>query len=124
MAPADEELPKWTAKINGINVQVILDSGAIRSIISKSLANKLKLKVTQNGRHIETATGEIANVSSTQPVEIIFESIPAIKEFNVTNIASVQVALGKDWFKQTGVLVDPRNDAFVLPQRFVNTNSN
>ena len=124
MAPADEELPKWTAKINGINVQVILDSGAIRSIISKSLANKLKLKVTQNGRHIETATGEIANVSSTQPVEIIFESIPAIIEFNVTNIASVQVALGKDWFKQTGVLVDPRNDAFVLPQRFVNTNSN
>ena len=124
MAPADEELPKWTAKINGINVQVILDSGAIRSIISKSLANKLKLKVTQNGRHIETATGEIANVSSTQPVEIIFESIPAIIEFNITNIASVQVALGKDWFKQTGVLVDPRNDAFVLPQRFVNTNSN
>ena len=124
MAPADEELPKWTAKINGINVQVILDSGAIRSIISKSLANKLNLKVAQNGRHIETATGEIANVSSTQPVEIIFESIPAIIEFNVTNIASVQVALGKDWFKQTGVLVDPRNDAFVLPQRFVNTNSN
>jgi len=124
MAPADEELPKWTAQINGINVQVILDSGAIRSIISKSLANKLKLKVTQNGRHIETATGEIANVSSTQPVEIIFESIPAIIEFNITNIASVQVALGKDWFKQTGVLVDPRNDAFILPQRFENTNSN
>ena len=124
MALADEELPKWTAQIKGINVQVILDSGAIRSIISKSLANKLKLKVTQNGRHIETATGEIANVSSTQPVEIIFESIPAIIEFNITNIASIQVALGKDWFKQTGVLVDPRNDAFVLPQRFVNTNSN
>jgi hypothetical protein len=121
---ADEELPKWTAQINGINVQVILDSGAIRSIISKSLADKLKLKVSQNGRHIETATGEIANVSSTQPVEIIFESIPAIIEFNVTNIASVQVALGKDWFKQTGVLVDPRNDAFILPQRFENTNSN
>jgi hypothetical protein len=121
---ADEELPKWTAQINGINVQVILDSGAIRSIISKSLADKLKLKINQNGRHIETATGEIANVSSTQPVEIIFESIPAIIEFNVTNIASVQVALGKDWFKQTGVLVDPRNDAFILPQRFENTNSN
>jgi flagellar biosynthesis chaperone FliJ len=124
MALADEELPRWTAQINGINVQVILDSGAIRSFISKSLADKLNLKVAQNGRHIETATGEIANVSSTQPVEIIFESIPAIIEFNITNIASIQVALGKDWFKQTGVLVDPRNDAFILPQRLVNTDTN
>ena len=120
MALEDDELPKWNAQIKGIDVQVILDSGAIRSFISRSLVDKLNLKTIHNGRHIETATGEIVNVPSTQPVEIIFESIPATIEFNITNISSIQIALGKDWFKQTGVMVDPRNDAFILPQRLVN----
>ena len=37
--------------------------------------------------------------------------------FLITNIKAVDVLLGLDWFKQTGVIVDPKNSSFMLPPR-------
>ena len=100
MALADDELPKWRAQINGFDVEVVLDSGAVRSFISKSLVSKLNIKTKNIGKSIETATGEIVTVKSTEPVEIIFESIPVTIKLNLTYIhlfkTSIQGKLGRD----------------------------
>jgi predicted aspartyl protease len=122
MAFTRNDIPKWTAYIHGNEVQVALDSGAENSVISIQALKRLNLKMRDKNESIETSNGEIVQVKSTDPIEIVFESIPANLSFNITNLKAVDILLGIDWFKQTGVILDPKNDAFILPQRTVKTN--
>ena len=122
MAFTRNDIPKWTAYIHGNEVQFALDSGAENSVISIQALKRLNLKMRDKNESIETSNGEIVQVKSTDPIEIVFESIPANLSFNITNLKAVDILLGIDWFKQTGVILDPKNDAFILPQRTVKTN--
>ena len=114
-------IPKWTATIKGIEVLVALDSGAEVSVMSYNTLKKLKLEAFSTGESIETSSGDLIQVKSTQPMELIFERIPATISFNVTNLKAVDCLLGIDFFKQTGVILDPKNDSFILPQRVIKT---
>ena len=115
-------IPKWIATINGIEVTVALDSGAEKSVISINALNKLNLEAFSTGESIETSNGDYVQVKSTQPIELIFEAIPATLSFNVTSLRAVDCLLGIDFFKQTGVILDPKNDSFILPRRVIKTN--
>ena len=70
--------------------------------------------------HEQTSTGELAPaIGYTDFLEINFEGIISKVSFLITNIRSVDILLGLDWFEQSGVIVDPKNKSFMLPSRSI-----
>ena len=56
------ELLRYVGFMNDKPVDVVFDSGAIASVISKSTADKLKLKILPSDVQINTAEGEAHSV--------------------------------------------------------------
>ena len=124
MSFSDDDLNiiKWKAKINGLEVIVALDNGASKSVMSWELAKNWNVPINKSYSKIETSSGEQVNaIGQTNYLKVEFESIQANVSFLITNIKAVDVLLGVDWFKQTGVLLDPKKNAFILPQRQIST---
>ena len=114
------DIIRWRALLEGHDVEVALDSGAQTSIISHSLAKKLHININKSNCIIETSDGQhTAVIGETDDLCISFEGIEANIKFTVTPIKAVEVLLGVDWFKQTGVLLDPKNETFIIPKRTV-----
>ena len=113
------DLIRWHAKVNEIeNVEVALDSGGSRSVISNKLVKDWKLNVNKSNTLIETSSGDLSPaIGYTDFIEINFEGMISKVSFLITNIRTVDVLLGLDWFDQTGVILDPKNRSFMLPQR-------
>jgi hypothetical protein len=114
-----DRLPRWTVSINGISLQAILDSGAEVSVISQATAERLNLPIIVGNESVETSTGEICNVNTTEQLDVLFEPIPASLKLNITQLKAGDLLLGFDWFDQTGVIIDPKNDAVILPRRIL-----
>ena len=117
----EPNLIRWHAKINQIDgVEVVLDCGGVRSVMSYKLAQSWNLKINKTNTNIETSTGELAPaIGYTDFLEINFEGIISKVSFLITNIRSVDILLGLDWFEQSGVIVDPKNKSFMLPSRSI-----
>ena len=114
------DIIKWKAKINDREVVVALDNGATKSVMSLTLVKSWNLSINDSSSIIETSSGEhTESLGCTDTLNTEFEGIQANISFIITNIKAVDVLLGVDWFKQTGVLLDPKNNAFILPQRQV-----
>ena len=125
MALSDEDcnIITWNAIIYENEVEVALDSCAQTSIMSYKLARQLMIPINSSNNYIETSSGEKAKAyGKTDLISVEFEGIRAEVRFLITNLKSVNVLLGVDWFKQTGVILDPKNEAFILPKRIVSTN--
>jgi hypothetical protein len=110
----EAQLPLKQAKVEQENVEVALDSGGTRSVISHKLVKMWKLNVNKSNTFKETSSGDFGY---TDPLEVDFEWLKASVSFLLTNIKAVDVLLSLDWFKQTGVIVDPKNSSFMLPPR-------
>ena len=92
---------------------------------SYSLAKAWNLDIFSSNDIIEASNGEKTNViGRTKEIRVVFEGLEANVKFIVTNIKAVDVLLGIDWFKQTGVILDPKNESFIIPQRIINTKGN
>ena len=114
-----DDLIKWHAKINHVkNVEVVLDSGGTRSVMSLKFAQSIGLNINRTNYMVESSTGDLSQAFGvTDSLEVNFESIISNISFLVTNLKSVDILLGNDWFDQSGVLLDPRNRTFMLPNR-------
>ena len=112
----NNDIIKSKAKINGREIEVSLDSGTTTSVISNSIAKAWNLKVNTSSNYIETSSGKLIQViGRTEDIIVEFEGLLATISFLITNIKVVNVLLGVDWFKQTGVTLDPKNSKFLLP---------
>ena len=114
-----DDLIKWHAKINHVkNVEVVLDSGGTRSVMSLKFAQSMGLNINRTNYMVESSTGDLSQaIGVTDSLEVNFECIISNISFLVTNLKSVDILLGNDWFDQSGVLLDPRNRTFMLPNR-------
>ena len=116
---AKDGLIRWHAKINHVkNVEVVLDSGGTRSVMSLKFAQSMGLNINRTNYMVESSTGDLSQaIGVTDSLEVNFECIISNISFLVTNLKSVDILLGNDWFDQSGVLLDPRNRTFMLPNR-------
>ena len=88
--------------------------------MSYKFAQSWNLKINKTNTNIGTSTGELAPaIGYTDFLDINFEGIISKVSFIITNIRSVDILLGLDWFEQSGVIVDPRNKSFMLPSRSI-----
>ena len=96
----------------------VVDSGGTRSVMSLKFAQSMGLNINRTNYMVESSTGDLSQAFGvTDSLEVNFESIISNISFLVTNLKSVDILLGNDWFDQSGVLLDPRNRTFMLPNR-------
>jgi len=71
---------------------------------------------------IETSTGNIVKaVGTTGEIEIQIEDARAKVSLVITQLESYDILLGLDWFAQTGVILDPKNQTFKVPEENIMT---
>jgi hypothetical protein len=110
----------WHAHIDGSKVLAALDSASHLSIMSQATANKLGIRHYPTSRAIKTSTGDKTTaIGTTGQIQVEFEGTIASIAFTVTDLEAYDILLGLDWFDQTGVLLDPKNQSFIIPQRVV-----
>ncbi|CAF0967603.1 unnamed protein product, partial [Brachionus calyciflorus] len=89
-------------------VNVVFDTGAIASVIGKTLTEKLNLKILPSDVKINTADGSAHSIIGvTENLSIKIDDIITEISFLVTNITTADVLLGLDWFNQTNATIDP-----------------
>ena len=110
----------WHAHIDDNKVLAALDSASHSSILSHETANKLGIRHYPTSRAIETSTGDKTTaIGTTGHIQVEFEGTIASISFTITDLEAYDILLGLDWFDQTGVLLDPKNQSFIIPQRVV-----
>jgi predicted aspartyl protease len=121
-AQTDNDMIRWQARIENHEVEVILDRGADTSILSLRMAKAMKLQILETTHYIETSSGESKKCTGkTNKLEVEMEGTHAYIDFQITALKSIDCILGKNWFQQTGVLLDPKNSTFIIPTRKVDT---
>jgi len=95
-------------QINQQNIQAILDSGAAISIITSSLAKRLRLKIDEASKIIiNTANGKRARaLGKINTVKIIIGSIRMPITLQVIESPDENLLLGTDWFKRTKAVLN------------------
>ena len=112
----ENKIPSWRVYINGQVVKAALDSCAETSVISLKTVKRLKLDLIPDGCSILSANGESSRaLGKTHALQIQLKDLEATIQFTITNLKNFDIILGLDFFEQTGILLDPKNRAFIEP---------
>ncbi len=94
-------------KINGIEVNAKIDTGADRNSICRSLIKKLNL--TPTGKKVKTKSSHGFTLRNIYTAELEIKSKKIITDFNVIdrNHLNYTVLIGKNTLKNNDFLIDP-----------------
>jgi clan AA aspartic protease len=97
--------------LDPVEVDALVDSGAINLCIPEGLKAQLGLK-TRRVRTAEMADGSTVEVDIVAPVTVVFEN----RETTTTAmVIGNEVLLGAIPMQDMDVLIDPRNERLILP---------
>eukprot|EP00172_Hildenbrandia_rubra_P002482 Plantae.Rhodophyta-Hildenbrandia_rubra.ctg3341.p1 GENE.Plantae.Rhodophyta-Hildenbrandia_rubra.ctg3341~~Plantae.Rhodophyta-Hildenbrandia_rubra.ctg3341.p1 ORF type:complete len:780 (+),score=121.43 Plantae.Rhodophyta-Hildenbrandia_rubra.ctg3341:795-3134(+) len=83
------------AEIFGLKIHVLLDSGAIPNIMSKTLADRLNVEVVESSRKLTVANGEGArSVGIVENLPVTFDSAPVAISFLALEATPFDLLLG------------------------------
>jgi len=109
-------------KLEGERLTAALDNASHISILSQATAEKIGIRYYPTNKMIETSTGNIVKaVGTTGEIEIQIEDARAKVSLVITQLESYDILLGLDWFAQTGVILDPKNQTFKVPEENIMT---
>lgn len=94
-----------------VEVEALVDSGAINLCIPQALKDQLDLKVRRK-RVAEMADGSTLEVDVVSPVTVEFENRLTA---TTARVAGNEVLLGAIPMQDLDVLIDPRNERVILP---------
>ncbi|CAF0965908.1 unnamed protein product [Brachionus calyciflorus] len=84
-------------------VKLALDSGAVESIISNKIVERLGKKSYESNVQVKTATDDVKKVlGETEEVNVDIEGHTCRMSFLVLDMEDYEVLLGLNWFEQTG----------------------
>jgi len=94
-----------------VPVRAMVDSGALTLCIPQEVARQLDLAV-HDRRFVELADGSLQEVDIVAPVAVYFQN-----RFTSTTAAVLgnEVLLGAIAMQDLDVLIDPKNEALILP---------
>jgi hypothetical protein len=114
------------AKINGINGEFILDSGASNSCVCITQENKFKLETKKSKISASSATSEMSNTSISKKnlvsiskwentIDLVtFDMSHINKTFNEKEIESVDGIIGADVLKKSKAILDYKSNKLYL----------
>ena len=114
------------AKINGINGEFILDSGASNSCVCISKENKFKLESKKSKISASSATSEMSNTNISKKnlvsiskyentIDLVtFDMSHINKTFNEKEIKSVDGIIGADVLKKSKAILDYKSNKLYL----------
>ena len=114
------------AKINGINGEFILDSGASNSCVCITKENKFKLESKKSKISASSATSEMSNTNISKKNFIVvseweglidlvtFDMSHINKTFNEKEIESVDGIIGADLLKKSIAILDYKSNKLYL----------
>ena len=112
---SNSNLPEINGEIHGYSVRIVVDSGASFSIMSRTVAEKMGLRIKKCGTKIRTADGEVAGVFGiTEEVIVRVGDEDSKMEFLVTNLGGVDELLGWDWIKRKNAVLHPQDGKLVF----------
>ena len=99
---------KCKGEIEGIQVEVIIDTGAANSAISNKLMEKLAYNVEERSEKIfTTANGtKEPSLGRVRNVELYLEGKPTKVNFEVVNSSKEMLLLGIDWQQKVKAVID------------------
>lgn len=100
-------LIKIDAFINNVKIACVVDCGSTRSIISRSIVNKLKIPISNRKIKLKMANGFVNYYKQTKhiPLDVLNQHCNA--SFVITNINEADVLLGLDWLNYHDVIIHP-----------------
>ena len=102
------------AKVDGIELNCILDTGATTSIISNKTVLKLGLEVYQDVVMIKLANGSLAKGYRTKPVPLAIKDRDSEQSFIVMPLDDIDVIIGLDWCRKNVAAINLINNTIVL----------
>ncbi|RNA34050.1 Retrovirus-related Pol poly from transposon, partial [Brachionus plicatilis] len=110
------ELMKGKALIgkNDLEVEVIFDTGAKRSVIPEDLIHKHKLPISHKLIRAVVANNQIHRTHLTEKLRLIFNGLISELEFII--LPRQNILLGMDWFVANNASIDPADERFTLGQ--------
>ena len=94
-----------------VEVDALVDSGAINLCITEAVKDQLGLKVRRR-RVAEMADGSAVEVDVVAPVTVTFENRETV---TTAFVLGNEVLLGAIPMQDMDVLIDPRNERLILP---------
>lgn len=105
---------KTKARINGKKVDVLLDTGAVVSVMPVKIARECKIRIKKSKIQIKTASGRKEPIYGiTEPARVVVHGCETKLEFLVMPDNDQPVLLGGDWHVKSGV------GTFMKDQRLV-----
>ncbi|PVV01561.1 hypothetical protein BB560_004015 [Smittium megazygosporum] len=109
---------KAIIQINGIRCAVVIDTGAACSVISKKLAEKIKLdSAVSKSLIVVTADGkkhQTFGIVSAVPVMIANQEFTV--DLLIMDIHKETLILGTDWLKKHNTVLDLKQEELLLPK--------
>lgn len=118
-----ESILSTIGTIKGVKVRMSLDCGAVESILSVNLIDRLNVELLPSDVKVKTATNEIRKVvGTTGPLEIEVEGHVCKIPFLVLDIEDHDVLLGLNWFEETGAGIFPMEKILRFPGHSIHLN--
>ena len=107
--------------ISNCKMNVVFDTGATKSIMSKLAAEKFCFKIIPTKQVINIADGsQTQAIGSTEVLSIQIHGTICELSFIILPLQEIDVLLGLDWFKLTKAIIDPTNFILKFPSKEVN----
>jgi RNase H-like domain found in reverse transcriptase/Reverse transcriptase (RNA-dependent DNA polymerase)/Ty3 transposon capsid-like protein/Integrase zinc binding domain/Chromo (CHRromatin Organisation MOdifier) domain/gag-polyprotein putative aspartyl protease len=116
--PEDSYLIQFEGMVDNKPVSCVLDTGAVKSVLSGKAAKRMGIDVLETTMQIKVADGSTAKpIGITGPLcTKVFDTVCNL-EFIVTNLDRHDVLLGLDWFKETGAVYHPSKYILKFPPK-------
>ncbi|RMZ94803.1 hypothetical protein BpHYR1_002583 [Brachionus plicatilis] len=114
------ELMKGKAHIgkNDLEVRVIFDTGAKRSVIPEDLIHGHKLPISHKLIRAVVANNQVHRTNLTEKLRLIFNGL--VSELKFIILSRESIFFGMDWFVANNASIDPaRRKIYFRPRRYI-----
>ena len=107
---------KCTLRVNGKVINVVIDSGAATSIITKTLLDQLNLDIDRNSKLVVvTANGDrTKSLGIVDDVPVMVGKITILTSFQVLSSKDKVLILGNDWLRNANAVMDWKQSTLTI----------
>lgn len=111
---------KTVATVNKVDIEVVIDSGATKSVMSEQTAQDLKLELIPTSHRLRVADGRIIPaMSMAKSVPILVHGVSAKLDIIIMPMKKEMTLLGADWLIKTGASINMKNQRITFGSRTI-----
>lgn len=115
--PKSYPLMRVAAEIGGIKTMAVIDTGASRTVISKSFVRKNNIGYNEMSDEVFVAGKQkLKTLGYTEPLEVRVNGSTCDLEMLILDMDRMDILLGLDWFDRTDAIVYPKKKLIKFDQ--------